>query len=107
MDVPITVIPLFGIIDRAKGSEFRQQVQQLVTSNTRAVLVDLGQVTFMDSAGLGSLVSAQNVMRNAGGQFYICGLNAQVKVLFEVTLMENIFKIYADQAAFKRAMSNL
>ena len=75
-----------------------------MSQNVKVVLIDFRDVTFMDSSGLGILVLALKNVRSAGAELYICSINEQIKMLFELTSMDNIFKIYASQEEFKSKM---
>lgn len=69
------------------------------------LLVDLQAISFMDSSGLGALVSALKSIRNINGEMVICGANDQVQMLFELTSMTKIFKIYPTIDEFKATLS--
>ncbi|MFN5924751.1 MAG: STAS domain-containing protein, partial [Pseudanabaena sp.] len=60
---------------------------------------------FMDSSGLGALVSALKLIRNSNGEMVICAANDQVKMLFELTSMNKIFKIYPTIDEFNATIS--
>jgi anti-sigma B factor antagonist len=64
-------------------------------------LIDLKDIQFMDSSGLGTLVSAMKVVRGAGRKLFLCSVNGQIKMLFELTKMDKIFEKFADQDEFK------
>ncbi|MBC6434804.1 STAS domain-containing protein, partial [Nostoc sp. HG1] len=55
-----------------------------------------------DSSGLGALVSAMQIVRNANGKLFICSISDQVRMLFELTKMDRIFQTFADQDEFNR-----
>ena len=100
MEPVIKVIQPAGILDSAKGNQFRQEITQLVNSGTKMVLIDFQDVTFMDSSGLGALVLALKTVRAAGGKLFICSINEQVKMLFELTSMDRVFQIFANRDEF-------
>ena len=80
----------------------RREVNEIVTIGADIVLIDLQYVKFIDSSGLGALVSAMKMVRTAGGKLFICSLNDQVKMLFELTKMDRIFEKFADRDEFNR-----
>ena len=88
-------------MDNNKAVSFRRQIIE-GAKQASMVLVDFSQVTFMDSSGLGALVLARKEVRNAGSQLYLCSLNHQLQMLFELTSMDQIFDIFSDQEEFKR-----
>lgn len=100
MNPAVKIVQPAGILDSAKGSEFRAEISQLVEAGTKTVLVDFQNVTFMDSSGLGALVLALKTVRAAGGKLFICSINEQVKMLFELTSMDRVFQIFANRDDF-------
>jgi anti-anti-sigma factor len=102
----LEVIQPSGILDGVNAKEVRSQVVKLLEQNPSpdVILVDLQNVTFMDSAGLGTLVSILKTVRFAGGDFFVCSLSEQVKVIFELTKMERVFQIFKDRSDFERRM---
>ncbi|HEY9295619.1 MAG TPA: STAS domain-containing protein [Phormidium sp.] len=89
-----------GILDGAKGSQFRQEVTDLIDSGVKNILVDFQDVTFMDSSGLGALVLALKTVRASGSKIFICAINDQVKMLFELTSMDKVFEIFPNRNEF-------
>ncbi|ARV61288.1 sulfate transporter [Nostocales cyanobacterium HT-58-2] len=102
MSPVVKVITPFGIFDGVKGHELRQEINDIATTEFDIVLIDLQDVKFIDSSGLGALVSVAKSVRNAGRKLYVCSINDQVKMLFELTKMDRIFEKFADQEEFKR-----
>lgn len=96
----IKVIQPSGILDSTQTHELRQCIAEAVEHGATLILVDLKQVTFMDSSGLGALVTALKAVRAAGGQLCVCSINEQVKILFELTSMDRVFDIFPDCEAF-------
>ncbi|MBC6433932.1 STAS domain-containing protein [Nostoc sp. HG1] len=103
MSLSVTILELSGIIDGIRGNELRRQVSNIVVDNgAKILLLDLKQVTFIDSSGLGALVSAVQIVRNANGKLFVCSISDQVRMLFELTKMDRVFQTFADQDEFKR-----
>lgn len=71
-----------GLLDSIQANSLRQQVKSLLTEKVDIVLIDLEQVTFMDSSGLAAIVLSMKMLKEVGGQIYICSMNEQVKMLF-------------------------
>lgn len=96
MDTQVKVIQPMGRLDVTTAAEFRRQVNDIAsTANPpQYLVVDLQEITFMDSSGLGALVSALKSIRSSNGEMVICGANDQVQMLFELTSMTKIFRIY-------------
>jgi len=109
MNMSVTVLELSGILDGIRGNELRREVSNLMDKGTNILLLDLKDVKFIDSSGLGALVSAMQIVRKTDGQLFICSINDQVKMLFQLTKMDRIFQTFVDREEFNRkvlAMQN-
>ncbi len=81
--------------------------QNAVRRDDSAVLfVDLSEVPYIDSAGLGSLVSAYISLNKAGRRVILTGVNARVLKLFEITRVEQLFLMFPDLHTAIEALSN-
>ena len=100
MSLAVKVIEPSGILDSTKAEEFRQQVDDALESGTETLLIDLRDITFVDSSGLGALVVALKKVRAADCKMYVCSINDQVRMLFELTSMDRVFDVLADQSEF-------
>lgn len=102
MNTNFQVIEVSGILDGIRGNQLRREISELIADGNNIVLLDMNSVTFMDSSGLGSLVSAMQMLRSVNSQLFICSMNDQVKMLFELTKMNRIFQTFINQDDFKR-----
>ena len=93
-----------GIFDGIKGNQLRIEITSAVETGIDIVLLDLQDITFMNSAGLGTLLAALKTVRKIGGKIFLCSVNEQVKLLFQMTKMERIFEIFNDRDEFERAI---
>ena len=84
---------------------FRQEMADLIAAGTSRVVLDLSPVAFIDSTGLGSLVS---VLKQIGsrGDFAVCGVQPGVQQMFRLTRMDRVFRIYPDLAGAVAALEN-
>jgi anti-anti-sigma factor len=90
-----------GIFDNIKVLEFRDDlIKSLVKDDIKSVLIDFEGITFMDSAGLGSLVLLLKTVRSNGATMYLCNVNPQIQMLFELTNMDRVFEIFGTQTDF-------
>ncbi len=89
-----------GILNGPKGKQLRHYIDDLVTTGVDIVLIDLQNVTFIDSSGLGSLIAAQRIVRSANCKLCVCSVNDQPKMLFEMNKMDQIFEVFTDQDEF-------
>ncbi|WP_019499524.1 STAS domain-containing protein [Pseudanabaena sp. PCC 6802] len=100
MSSEVEIIKPSGRLDVTSAAKFRHEVTELAATKPRFLLVDLENVSFMDSSGLGALVSALKTIRSVNGELAVCSLSEQVKMLFDLTSMSKIFIIYANQGEF-------
>ena len=101
MDLGVQVIEPSGILDGTQTTAFRQQVDVALDKGAKILLIDLKDITFVDSSGLGVLVACLKNARTAGCQMYVCSINDQIRMLFELTSMDRVFEIFEDRAAFE------
>ncbi|AVH62228.1 sulfate transporter [Nostoc sp. 'Peltigera membranacea cyanobiont' 213] len=102
MSLSVKVLELSGILDGIRGNELRREVSGIVANGADILLLDMKEVKFIDSSGLGALVSAMQITRNANTKLFICSIGDQVRMLFELTKMDRIFQTFADQDEFNR-----
>jgi anti-anti-sigma factor len=98
----VKILQPTGILDGANATELRNQVMDLVRTGTTLVLIDLQEITFMNSSGIGALVATLKAVRGAGAQLFVCSLSDQVRVIFELTKMDRIFKPFEDRQEFEQ-----
>lgn len=94
----VTVVSLVEKrLDATLAPRFRSDVVGLVNDGASKLVLDLSQVQFMDSSGLGALVS---VLKAVGGRgsVVVCGLSSSVQQLFRLTRMDKVFSIAPDVA---------
>ena len=106
MTDPVKIVQPSGILDGTKATSFREEINQLVEDKTNKILIDFSNATFMDSSGLGALVLSLKKVREAGGELFICSINDQIKMLFELTSMDRVFKIFDTREAFEQTVSS-
>ncbi|WP_442786377.1 STAS domain-containing protein [Leptothoe sp. PORK10 BA2] len=104
MDLGVHVIEPSGILDGTQTNAFRQQVNVALEKGIKVLLIDLKDITFVDSSGLGVLVACLKNARTAGAKMYVCSINDQIRMLFELTSMDRVFEIFEDRAAFDAAV---
>ncbi|MFI5805957.1 STAS domain-containing protein [Streptomyces sp. NPDC051561] len=93
------VLTLHGEIDLAACPLVREAVDELAAAGRGQVVWDLGGVSFMDSAGLGTLVYAMRSAEARQGSVRLAGAGIQVRRLLELTGLEQVFGMYPDVAA--------
>lgn len=103
MVVDFKLVQPTGILDGPQMKQVGQEVNEALQSGVQIVLIDLEKVTLMDSAGLGGLVSTLKKVRAANGQLYLCSVNPQVTMVFELTKMDRVFQMYTNRQEFDQA----
>ncbi|MEU7999382.1 STAS domain-containing protein [Micromonospora sp. NPDC049060] len=89
-----TVLEVRGELDLATSPQLREGLQQLVDAADRQVVVDLAEVGFMDSSGLGALVVTFKALREAGGRLCLAALQPAVRSVLTVTSVDRVIDIY-------------
>ena len=98
----VKIVQPSGILDGIRANQLRRDISDIVAIGADIVLIDLKDVKFIDSSGLGALVSVMKTVRTGGGKLFVCSLNDQVKMVFELTKMDRVFENFADQDEFNR-----
>jgi anti-sigma B factor antagonist len=71
---------------------FRDKLHEYIEKGMNQIVVDLGNVKFMNSSGLGVLIGGHTTMKNAGGEFVICRADKKIESLLMVTQLIKVFK---------------
>jgi anti-sigma B factor antagonist len=83
-----------GEVDLATAPELKEALAEVVAGGAQGVLVDLSKATFIDSTTLGVLMSAVKRLRPGGGELAIACHDANIRKIFEITLLDRVFKIF-------------
>lgn len=105
MDTTVKVLSPSGILDSTQATAISAQVSKALEAGAKTLLIDLEETTFVDSSGLGTLVSALKRTREKGCEMAVCSINPQVKMLFELTSMDQVFAIYENRETFEASRS--
>jgi anti-sigma B factor antagonist len=96
----VTVLDLSGRITLGEGSVIlRDTIRDLIGRGERKILLNLGDVTYIDSSGIGELVSAFTTVRNQGGELKLLNLTKKVHDLLQITKLYTVFDIKDDEAS--------
>ena len=90
----ILVFSVDGDIDINSSPEIRQIFDKPTSEKVMKIIVNLSNVSYVDSSGLATLVEMLKKTKNYGGKLRLSNLAAKVKSLFEITKLEKIFEIY-------------
>ena len=95
----IHILDLKGRITLGEGSvQIRDTLRNLVGKGQKNVLLDLGDVTYIDSSGLGELVAAYTTARNHGAELKLLNLSKRVHDLLQLTKLYTVFDVYENEA---------
>ncbi len=92
------VVKLGGRFDAYEAPRVREWVDEQLTRGISKLVVDLEEVTFIDSTALAVLVQGMKRSRQQGGDLFLCGLQQPVRIIFELTRLDKAFHIYATRA---------
>ena len=100
----IAVIDFSGGITLGQGtSTLRMMVRELVEEGHRKILLNLGEVDYIDSAGLGELVSAHATVQNAKGELKLVQPTERVRDLIQITRLYTVFDVQPNERAAIRS----
>jgi len=96
----VTVIDAAGRITLGEGSStFRDSIKELTSKGHKKLLLNLGDVSYIDSSGIGELVSGFTTVSNAGGQLKLLKLTKRIQDLLQITKLYTIFEVFDEEAA--------
>jgi anti-sigma B factor antagonist len=97
-DGDLLTVAVDGQLVVGNRGEFKQLVFDELEAGARRVLVDFSGTGYIDSSGLGALVSLGKRIREQGGELRLAGLNEDLRTLFELTRLDTLFRLYATRA---------
>jgi len=101
-----TVVDVAGRITLGEGSSaLRDSLRDLVSKGHKKILLNLGEVSYIDSSGIGELVSGFTTVTNSGGQLKLLNLNKRVRDLLQITKLYTVFDVHDDEAAAIRSFA--
>jgi anti-sigma B factor antagonist len=96
----VTVLDMSGRITLGEGSvQLRDAVRDLLSKGQKHILLNLGDVTYIDSSGIGELVSAFTTAKNQGGELKLLNLTRKVHDLLQITKLYTFFDVKDDEAS--------
>jgi anti-sigma B factor antagonist len=102
----VTVVDAVGRITLGEGaSTFRDTIRDLVSKGQKKLLLNLAEVSYIDSSGIGEMVSGFTTVTNQGGQVKLLNLTKRVKDLLQITKLYTVFEVFDDEAAAVRSFT--
>jgi len=93
------VLPLKGEIDLHVSPVITASLNAMIEKKPDRVVIDLSDVTYIDSAGLAALIQAMQKVEAYGGKFLLAGLQETVRSIFEISRLDQVFQIFPDTEA--------
>ena len=95
----VMVIDVSGRITLGEGcAQLRELIRDQLGKGNKQILLNLADVTYIDSSGIGELVSAYTAVSNQGGQLKLLNLTKKVHDLLQITKLYTVFDIHDDEA---------
>ena len=102
----VSVVDVAGRITLGEGaSALRENIRGLVGKGNKKILLNLGDVSYIDSSGIGELVSGFTTVTNQGGVLKLLGLAKRVKDLLQITKLYTVFEVFDDEATAVRSFA--
>ena len=102
----VSVVDVAGRITLGEGSSaMRDLLRKMVGEGNKKILLNLGEVSYIDSSGIGELVSGFTTVTNSGGQLKLLNLNKRVKDLLQITKLYTVFDVHEDEASAIRSFA--
>ncbi len=103
----VAVLDISGRITLGEGNVMlREIVRELADQGHRKIVLNLGEVEYVDSSGIGELVKTHTTIRNQGGQLRLINLNKRIHDLLEMTKLSAVFDIEKDEAGAIRSLAD-
>ena len=100
----VTIIDLSGKISLGEGSALlRRTIRELLENGQTRILLNLGDVNYIDSSGIGELVSGFTAVRNRQGELKLLNLTKKVNDLLQLTKLFTVFDVYTDEGTAVRS----
>jgi anti-sigma B factor antagonist len=102
----VTVVDATGRITLGEGaSVFRDMIRDLAAKGNKKILVNLADVSYIDSSGIGEMVSSFTTVTNHGGQLKLLSLTKRVKDLLQITKLYTVFEVFEDESSAVRSFA--
>jgi anti-sigma B factor antagonist len=96
----VTILDLSGKVTIGEGSvQLRESVRKLLDEGKKKILLNLGDVSYVDSSGIGELVSSYTTTNNNGGQLKLLNLTKKIQDLLMITKLLTVFETHDNEAS--------
>ena len=95
----VTIMDVSGRITLGEGcTQLRELIREQLSKGNKNVLLNLGDVSYIDSSGIGELVSSYTAVSNQGGSLKLLNLTKKVQDLLQITKLYTVFDVHDDEA---------
>lgn len=95
----VTVVALDGrIVLGEESNALREKVKSLIAAGKKKIVLNMANVTFIDSAGLGTLVAAHHSAKTQGASLKLCHLGSKFQEVLQITKLLTVFDVYNSEA---------
>jgi anti-sigma B factor antagonist len=99
-----TIVDMSGRITLGEGSAMlREMVRDLLNKGQKKIILNLADVNYIDSSGIGELVSGFTTVKNQGGELKLLHLTNKVRDLLQITKLYTVFDVHSDEQAAIRS----
>jgi anti-sigma B factor antagonist len=103
----VGVVALEGrVVLGEESNALREQVKSMLAAGQKKIVLNMDHVTYIDSAGLGTLVAAHHSARTQGASLKLCNLGTRFQEILQVTKLLTVFEVYDSEAAAIRSFSH-
>ena len=96
----VTIVDIAGSVTLGQGSNsLRDKLSELISRNRKKLLLNMAEVSYIDSSGIRELLSAYNALSKNGGQIKLLKPTQRVKDLLKITRLHTVFEVFDDEAA--------
>jgi anti-sigma B factor antagonist len=93
-----------GRLDITTASRLKEEILQRLETGARSIILNMAQVDFINSSGLGTLVSILKEVRSVGGRLVLSNLASYVEEIFEITQLSEIFEIFSAEVEAQESL---
>jgi len=91
------IVSFSGRLDAGNVPEFKGKLKSLAAERAACLLIDLAAVNFIDSSGLGGLISVFKTVRDHGGALALLNVNGSIRAALELTCLDRVFETFSDR----------
>ena len=103
----VVIVETSGRVTLGEGSSaLRRGIRELVDGGSRRIVLDMAEVDYMDSSGLGELFASHTTVRSVGGQLKLLNVSPRVRELLAMMRIDSLFEIFDDEALAVESFSS-